>query len=311
MQLEAPWPHAVQPQVNAPAVESNRPLSWRNILLMALVHVAALGGTTAYALWHGVTLAAVLIGAAFAGVTIFAISAGYHRLVAHRAYEAHPVFRAFLLIFGAATFQNSALAWAADHRRHHASTDTEMDPYDVSKGFWYAHIGWVFREGSPAVTPMPVHDLEADPLIRWQHRHFGLIAIAAGLVLPTLIGLMAGDPLGGFVIGAALRLFVTYHTTFAINSFAHIVGSRPYSRTTSARDSFWIALLSMGEGYHNFHHVFPADYRNGVGRLQWDPTKWVLFLLSKVGVVSRLHRTRPAAVERAKHRAAAPTVAAG
>jgi stearoyl-CoA desaturase (delta-9 desaturase) len=271
--------------------------------LLSLVHVVAVGGSAAYFIGHGLTLAAALIGLGLTGLTIFAISAGYHRLLSHRAYQSHPGFRAFLLFFGAGAFQNSALVWASDHRRHHASTDSALDPYDVSRGFWFAHIGWVARHSDPRIKPMPVHDLERDPLVRWQHRHYILVGIAAGVVVPTLLGLIFGDPLGGFVVGAALRLLVTYHTTFAINSFAHLLGKRPYSHRSSARDSLLVALLSMGEGYHNYHHCFPADYRNGVGKLQYDPTKWILFLLSRVGLVSNLRRTPALAIARARGRA--------
>jgi stearoyl-CoA desaturase (delta-9 desaturase) len=286
--------------------KDNGRLHWANILLLALVHVVAVGGTAAYLWWHGLTLAAALIGLGLTGLTIFAISAGYHRLLSHRAYEAHPVLRAFLLFFGAGAFQNSALVWAADHRRHHASTDTPHDPYDVSRGFWYAHIGWVVRKPEPAtppLKPMPVHDLERDPLVHFQHRYYAWVGITAGLVFPTLLGALFGDPLGGFVIGAALRLLVCYHTTFAINSFAHLIGARPYDHACSARDSLFVALLSMGEGYHNYHHSFPADYRNGVGKLQYDPTKWALYLLSGVGMASKLRRTPAPAIARARLRA--------
>lgn len=274
-------------------------------MLLLLVHVAAVGGFIGYALWQGVSLASVVVGVTFAVLTIFCISAGYHRLFSHRAYEAHRGFRAFLLFFAAGAFQKSALAWSANHRRHHASTDSDHDPYDINHGFWYAHMGWVLRQGSPEITPMPVHDLERDPLVRWQDKHFGKIGILSGLVLPTLMGWCLGDWLGGFIVGAALRLMVTYHTTFAINSFAHFVGSRPYSRLTSARDSLFVALFTMGEGYHNFHHTFPADYRNGVGRFQYDPTKWVLYGLGRLGIVKKLRRTPVMAITRARLRAAA------
>jgi stearoyl-CoA desaturase (delta-9 desaturase) len=278
------------------------PIDWPNVLLLALVHVAAIGGTAVYLALHGLTLAALLIGISLTVVSIFAISAGYHRLFSHRAYEAHPVFRFLLLVFGAGTFQRSALGWAADHRRHHAKTDSDRDPYDARRGFWYSHIGWVLRQADPNPAPVPMRDLERDPLVSWQHRHFALIGIAAGLVLPTLLGLLWGDPWGGFVIGAAVRLLLVYHATFSINSFAHLFGSQPYSDRSTARDSLLTALISMGEGYHNFHHTFPGDYRNGVRAHQFDPTKWILRTLAALGVVRTLRRTPAPAIVRARLR---------
>jgi stearoyl-CoA desaturase (delta-9 desaturase) len=278
------------------------PLDRRNLFLLILVHVAALGGLAVYLPTHGASLAAVLIGAVLTVVTIFSISAGYHRLFSHRAYEAHPALRFLLLAFGAGAFQNSALAWAADHRRHHGNTDSDRDPYDARRGFWYSHIGWVVRKSDPTVPPMPVRDLERDPLVVWQDRHYGLIGVTAGLVLPVLLGLLWGDAWGGFVLGAAVRLLLVYHATFSINSFAHRFGSQPYSDRSSARDSLLTALVSMGEGYHNFHHAFPADYRNGVRAHQFDPSKWALRALAAVGVVRTLHRTPPSAIVRARLR---------
>ncbi len=278
------------------------PLDWRNIILLATVHIAAAAGLPLYLALHGPTWAGLIIGLSLTGLTIFSISAGYHRLFSHRTYEAHPWVRFVLLTLGAGAFQNSALAWAADHRRHHALPDTEDDPYSVNRGFWYSHVGWVLRQADPDVKPAPVGDLERDPLVRWQQRYYTLIGVASGVALPVALGFLFGDPWGGFVIGAATRLVVVYHATFSINSFAHILGRQPYSDNSSARDSFFTAVISMGEGYHNFHHTFPADYRNGVRAHQFDPTKWVLRALALTGAVKNLRRAPPAAVVRARQR---------
>jgi stearoyl-CoA desaturase (Delta-9 desaturase) len=266
------------------------------------VHVAAVGGSALYLWLHGMSLAAAVIGLVLTCLTIFSISAGYHRLFSHRAFDAHPVFRWFVLVFGAAAFQNTALVWAADHRRHHARTDSPLDPYDAGRGLWHSHMGWVLRKTDPELSTAKVQDLERDPLVIWQKRYYALIGCVAGLVLPTALGFAFGDPIGGFVVGAALRLLFTYHVTFSINSLAHKLGAQPYSLHTSARDSFLVAMVSMGEGYHNFHHTFPSDYRNGVGRHQFDPTKWAVRALSVVGVTHNLRRTPVAAIARARAR---------
>ena len=287
---------------NEPRMEPAKalPLDWLNISLLALVHVVGLGGTAAYVAWGSPSWAAVVIAVALTGMTIFSISAGYHRLFSHRTYEAHPVLRLWLLAFGAGAFQNTALAWATDHRRHHARTDGDLDPYAAPRGFWYSHVGWVLRKTDPTIKPTPVLDLERDPLVRWQKRHYALIGVCTGVVLPTALGWAFGDPWGGFVLGAALRLMVSYHATFSINSVAHLLGKQPYSDANSSRDSVWTAIISMGEGYHNFHHTFPSDYRNGVRRHQYDPTKWAIRALSFVGITKNLRRTPAAKVVRAR-----------
>jgi stearoyl-CoA desaturase (delta-9 desaturase) len=275
-------------------------LAWGNISALGAVHLVGIGGGAAYIAWHGLTLPVLIITLVWIQLTILAISAGYHRLFSHRAYEPHPVLEFLLLCFGAASFQNSAMTWAADHRRHHKHVDTDRDPYNAREGFWHSHIGWVLRQTRPAVDLNPVPDLARRPLVRWQHRHYVLIGVITGGLVPMLLGWAFGDPWGGLILGGVTRLVFTYHSTFAINSFAHMLGTQPYSDANSARDSTVTALISMGEGYHNFHHTFPSDYRNGVRSWHFDPTKWMLVLMATVGLARKLRRTPPPLIERAR-----------
>ena len=279
-----------------------------NLLFLAGVHAAGTVGAATYIALRGVSTAAVVAAVLLAWITIFAISAGYHRLFAHRTYEAHPVFRVFLLLFGAGAFQTSALEWAANHRRHHARTDTDGDPYSVTRGFWHAHVGWVIAKADLAAPTMALKDLRADPLLMWQHRHFVPVASLMAFGLPLLVGVLFGDPLGFLLVAGFARMVFVYQVTFAINSFAHLFGTQPYSNRDSSRDSLAAALLTCGEGYHNFHHAFPADYRNGVRLHQFDPTKWILFTLSKVRLVNGLRRTPAEVIERARQRMRAVAV---
>jgi stearoyl-CoA desaturase (delta-9 desaturase) len=277
-----------------------RPWNWPNILFLAFVHVVAIGGTTVYLVLHGPSLAAVLASIVWAFATTFSISAGYHRLFSHRAYEAHPMFRFFLLLFGAAAFQNSALEWALDHRVHHARVDSDADPYSIRQGFWYAHMGWIFRRSDPSIARPKAPDLRNDRLIRWQARDFLPLAVVMSFLLPLGLGFLFGDPWGFVLLAGFLRLVLVLQVTFCINSVTHSVGSQPYSRRDSSRDSLLAALLTMGEGYHNYHHTFPNDYRNGVGRHQFDPTKWILRALVPFGLTANLRRASPAMICRAR-----------
>jgi stearoyl-CoA desaturase (delta-9 desaturase) len=226
-------------------------------------------------------------------LTGFSVTAGYHRLFAHKTYEAKWPLRLMVLLFGAAAFENSVLMWTSDHRRHHKHTDHSDDPYNISKGFFHAHIGWLLfkLDAEPPLDNVP--DLERDALVRWQHRYVHVLAVLIGFVLPTLAGFVYNGwvgALGGFLIGGTARIVATQHTTFFINSACHCMGRQPYSKRCSARDSFFLALFTLGEGYHNYHHEFQQDYRNGVKPWQWDPTKWLIWVLSKLGVTSRLRR---------------------
>ena len=278
------------------------PLSWKNISFLLSVHLVAAVGCSIYFVKHGTGLGIVVLAAVWTFLTIFGISAGYHRLFSHKTYEAHPIFRAFLLAFGAAAFQNSAITWAADHRRHHKQTDTDDDPYNARRGFWYSHIGWVLRKTEVAHELYPVPDLWNDFLIRWQHKLYALVGGVVSFGLPTLIGWALGDAWGGFLVAGVLRLVFVYHVTFSINSVAHHLGSQPYSDRNTSRDSLITAFLSLGEGYHNFHHTFPVDYRNGVRVRDFDPSKWTIRAASLVGLARNLRRTPKAIVLRARLR---------
>lgn len=278
----------------------SRSVDWINGTFLLIVHVLGLGGTVLHGAARGVSGSAVMTAAAFAVVTIFAISAGYHRLFSHRTYEAHPALRVFLLLFGAAAFQTSALEWSANHRKHHARTDTDADPYSIRRGFWHAHVGWVLEKMPLGAPTMQLSDLRRDPLVMWQHRNFLPLALLMGFGLPLLMGALFGDPFAFLLWAGFTRLVFVYQVTFAINSFAHLFGRQPYSDRDTSRDSLVAALLTFGEGYHNFHHTFPGDYRNGALRHQYDPTKWILFVLSKLGIVKKLKRTPPAAIARAR-----------
>ena len=223
--------------------------------------------------------------------TGFSITTGYHRLFAHGSYECSRIVKLLYLLFGAAAFQHSVLSWCSDHRRHHKHLDHDDDPYSITRGFfWPTWAGsWSPITRRPRISPN-VPDLMADPWIRWQHQHYLAIAVVMGFGVPFALGYAVGHP-WGFVLWAGIfRVVLVHHSTFLVNSLAHRIGRRPYLRAISARDSIVTALLTFGEGYHNFHHRFATDYRNGVGRAAWDPTKWLIRGLESLGLAWNLRR---------------------
>ena len=197
--------------------------------------------------------------------------------------------------------QNSVLVWSANHRVHHRfCDDNERDPYSAGRGFWYSHIGWMMRN-YPSAEPdfSLVKDLEKDPMLVFQHRHYYLLTVLVNFGIPAVLGWMTGDLWGMLLLAGVLRLVVSHHVTFLINSAAHIWGTQPYNAGNSAKDNFFMAFLTYGEGYHNFHHHFLHDYRNAIRWWQWDPTKWFIWMLSKVGLAHSLRRTPDVAIQRA------------
>jgi stearoyl-CoA desaturase (delta-9 desaturase) len=235
----------------------------------------------------------------FAAATNLSITAGYHRLFSHKSYDAHPLMKALFLLVGSSGFQGSALKWSSDHRRHHSKIDSEADPYNIHEGFWYAHMGWMFRKESVSL-PIQAPDLEKDPMVQFQNKYYVWIAIATGFLFPMLIGHLLGSALAGLAIAGGLRIALTQQSTFFVNSLCHTLGRRTYSHEISARDSFIVAVLTHGEGYHNFHHKFQIDYRNGIRWYHWDPTKWTIVTLKWMGLASRLRMISNAEILKAR-----------
>lgn len=248
--------------------------------------------------WEGFRLTDLIPFLVLYALCGLSITVGYHRLFSHRAFKAPAAIQWPFLVFGAAAMQNSALDWCSNHRYHHRYVDGPGDPYAITKGFFWAHMGWMFK-----VYPHQYDrdfrnaaDLKANALVQWQARWYWTIALVAGMGVPALIGAAYGRPFAGLVWGGLIRLVAGHHVTFLINSWAHTFGRATHARGGTARDSHWLAFLSFGEGYHSFHHAYEGDYRAGIRAYEWDPAKWLIRSLAAVGLASDLKRTAPASL---------------
>jgi len=273
---------------------------WRAVLFFTIIHVVGIIGTPLYIHAFGVTQGEWILFWVYFVCTSLSITIGYHRLFAHVTFKPQNWIRFFLLFFGAATLEQSALKWSSQHRQHHQFTDTDQDPYNIKKGFWYAHAGWILF-WKHRVNYDNVPDLQTSKLVMSQHYYYSIWSVGAGILLPILIGALMGKALGAFIMAVCLRLILVLHSAFFINSYAHTFGSRDYDATISARDHWLGAILTNGEGYHNFHHKFPNDYRNGIRWFHWDPSKWIIFTLCQMRLAHDLKRT-PESLIRAHHR---------
>jgi stearoyl-CoA desaturase (delta-9 desaturase) len=196
-------------------------------------------------------------------LTAFGITGGYHRLWSHRCYSARLPLRIFLAFVGAGAIQGSIRWWSANHRAHHRWTDTEKDPYSVMRGLLYSHLGWMVLNNDPKIKGRTdVSDLDSDPVVVWQHKNYGKCLLFTAWIFPTLVaGFGWGDWWGGLVYAGIIRACFAQQATFCVNSLAHWIGEQPFDDRRSPRDHVLTALVTMGEGYHNFHHEFPSDYR--------------------------------------------------
>ncbi len=278
------------------------PINWGTTILFSATFVAALVAVPLYGMLVGYSTASWVWFALFLTASGLSITAGYHRLWSHRAYQAHWSVRLFFMLFGAMAIQSSIYIWAAGHRPHHRFVDDEaLDPYSSRRGLWFSHIGWMLRRYASGEPDFKyVKDLERDPIVMFQHRHYVALVLAMNIGLPLLVGVLSGDVWGTLLLAGVLRLVINHHVTFFINSLAHGWGQQPYTDSNSSRDNPLLALVTYGEGYHNFHHLFANDYRNGIRWWQWDPTKWLISTMSWLGLATELRRTPPVAMERAR-----------
>ncbi|GAA5920946.1 hypothetical protein JCM1841_003637 [Sporobolomyces salmonicolor] len=217
------------------------------------------------------------------------ITAGYHRLWAHRAYTASKPLQYFLALGGSGAVEGSIKWWSRGHRAHHRYTDTDLDPYSAQKGFWWSHVGWMIVKPRRKPGVADVSDLSVNEVIRWQHRWYLPLILGMGFVFPCVVaGLGWGDFRGGFFFAGAARLLFVHHSTFCVNSLAHWIGETPFDDKHTPKDHWITALATVGEGYHNFHHEFPQDFRNAIKWYQYDPTKWFIYSCYLLGLASQL-----------------------
>jgi stearoyl-CoA desaturase (Delta-9 desaturase) len=262
-------------------------INWKSLLFMTAYHACLFVLLPAYLYYYGAPGGIIIIFSTILFIAIgLGITTGYHRLFSHKSYKAHPVMKALLLFFGSLAAENSAIEWSYNHRIHHAKTDTPEDPYSIKKGFLYAHLLCIFKKTSVDKTKVP--DLASDRPVMLQDRFYTPLYLAGNAFFTLIIGFLAQDYFGAFVFSYLLRTFVVHHMTFLINSAAHMWISRTYNPHISAADNWFLSFFSFGEGYHNYHHAYPADYRNGVRWHNFDPTKWLVYSLSKVGITRDL-----------------------
>ena len=264
------------------------------LILLALVWLPIIGVVSAIALlwnrwvnWVDLTLFLTMYT-----VCAFGITLGFHRMLTHKAFQAHPWVKTFFLISGSMAMQGPALHWAATHTQHHANSDEEDDPHSPLKSLWHAHVGWILNDFKPDIQKYAGAMLK-DPTIVFVHNTFWLW-VFVGLAIPSLIGAGAAYLMGqsawfgaltGLIWGGFVRLFFNQHVTWAVNSICHTFGSRQFETTDESRNNFLFGILAMGEGWHNNHHAFPRSARHGMSWKQPDPSAWAIWLMEKLGLI--------------------------
>jgi stearoyl-CoA desaturase (delta-9 desaturase) len=293
-----------QHRTDTPTPESARaPLSRRRkAATLAVVLMPFFGLVAAIVLlWDygfGWVDMALLLG--MSALTGFGITVGFHRLFTHRAFETNVVVKFILAAFGSMAVQAPLFQWVAQHRLHHQNSDRPDDPHSphhhgfgllgLLRGFWHAHLGWVFDADAPGLAHY-AQDLNQSKALRVASALFP-VWVLVGLLLPTAIGgLVTWSWMGallGLLWGGLARIFLVHHVTWSVNSVCHLWGGRPFATSDQSRNNFICGILAMGEGWHNNHHAFPTSARHGLRWWQFDMSYWVICALAMLGLAWKI-----------------------
>ncbi|XP_046873912.1 stearoyl-CoA desaturase 5-like [Hypomesus transpacificus] len=288
-----------------PKDDRSRSIVWRNVILMVLLHTGAVYSLIVIPqaqhltwIWSYVCFI----------VTALGVTAGAHRLWSHRSYKAKLPLRVFLAAANSMAFQNDILEWARDHRVHHKCSETDGDPHNATRGFFFAHIGWLFVRKHPAVIEkgkkLDLTDLLADPVVQFQRRYYKTSVLIMCFALPTLVPwYFWGESLwNSYFLACILRYTLSLNVTWLVNSAAHLYGNQPYDKTINPRENWFVTFGALGEGFHNFHHTFPFDYSTSEFGLRFNPTTCFIDLMCFLGLADSRKKATPQIIQARKLR---------
>jgi stearoyl-CoA desaturase (delta-9 desaturase) len=238
--------------------------------------------------WHDLVLLAVMYTLIAFGVTV-----GFHRMLTHSSFRPNPVIKCIFLILGSMAFEGPALEWSATHRKHHAKADHPGDPHSPVDGFWHAHFGWLFKDGD-ADPNKYCRDLIGDSMVVFISKTFLLWAVLS-LVIPFAIGGWTGLLWAGLV-----RMFLTHHVTWSVNSVCHTFGKREFKTNDRSHNEWIVGLLGFGEGWHHNHHAFPKSAFHGLHWWQFDMSGYLIWTLEMFHLVDGVYRIPPSMMEAKK-----------
>ena len=272
------------------------------VLLVVVVPLVAVAVAIGMLWQRAVTWTDVALLVVMYSLVAFGVTVGYHRMLTHRSFTPHPVVKFILLVLGSMAFEGAAVQWAATHIKHHAVSDREGDPHSPVDGFFHAHLGWIFTHPDEDPNVWARH-LVKDPIIMFVSKTF-LLWGALSLVIPFAIGGWQGLLWGGLV-----RMFLTHHVTWSVNSVCHTFGKRPYATNDASRNEWVVGLLAFGEGWHNNHHAFPRSAFHGLRWYQLDLSGLLIATLEKLGLATDVYRIPPDLLARQARKAAAQRTA--
>jgi len=266
--------------------EAHNDIVYPAAIPFVLVHVAALG-----VFWTGFTATSIIMCITLYVVRMWALTAGFHRYFSHRSYKTSRWFQFVLAFLGQTSAQKGVLWWTAIHRHHHRHSDTPLDAHSPKHtGFWFSHMGWIFSPQKNTADYSTVEDFSKYPELRFLDRHPYFPAVLLGVACYLLAGW------SGLFVGFILSTVILYHGVFAINSLAHVVGKKRYLTADDSRNNWWLAIITLGEGWHNNHHHYQSSTRQGFFWWEIDISYYVLKVMSWFGLVWDLREPPPQVV---------------
>ncbi|KAI5634426.1 fatty acid desaturase domain-containing protein [Phthorimaea operculella] len=285
-----------------------RPLVWLNIVNMTNFHIGSIYGiyliVTRQVMWPTAVFCYVLAQMTSA----LGITGSAHRLWAHKSYKARWPLRLIFVLFNSMTLQGPVINWVRDHRMHHRYSETDADPHNSKRGLWYCHIGWIFVRKHPEymakVHTIDSSDLWADPMLRFQKQYYFFMWSFTNMI-PVYIATLWGETvLNAFIVCVLLRITYGLHCVFLVNSAAHMWGNRPYDKTMAPVENKFVSHFMVGEGFHNYHHTFPWDYKAEElsGNYGWNLTALFIDLMAKLGLAYDLKTVDPEVIKKRAER---------
>ncbi|KAG7213575.1 hypothetical protein KM043_002830 [Ampulex compressa] len=265
-----------------------RKIVWRNVIIFLFLHIGAVYGL--YLIFTSAKIATTIFAFLLYQASGFGITAGAHRLWAHRSYKAKWQLRLLLMICNTMAFQDAAVDWARDHRVHHKYSETNADPHDARRGFFFAHLGWLLCKKRPEVREkgkgIDMTDLKSDPILAFQKKYYIILMPLLCFVIPTIIPVVCWNEtwMNAYFIPAIFRYVFTLNMTWLVNSAAHIFGNHPYDKYINPSQNKGVSIMALGEGWHNYHHVFPWDYKTAeLGNYKFNFTTAFIDFFAKIG----------------------------
>lgn len=282
------------------------PIVWFNVYVAVVGHLMVLYAVLVQgprASWNTWVVFNVL--ALFGGL---GITAGAHRLWAHKTYKARLPFKIILMLFNSMSIQNNIIEWCRDHRVHHKYTETDADPHNALRGFFFAHMGWLMMKKHPQVfikgKNIDVSDLKKDPVVKFQLAYYLRLCFFCSVFLPTFIPAVCWgeNPVTAFFVLFVIRYVITLHSTWMVNSAAHLWGARPYDKHINPSNNRFVSLMAIGEGWHNYHHTFPYDYSTSEFGPHINITTSILDMIAMTGQVYDRKQVSHQAIDRVRKR---------